>query len=278
MEAIQIPQTLLKSMQFHSSYCDKHTFISNGVEVSKPIQMMIINGKIVCPRCQCDQETAKVQKEQNKKYEESLRQKDYNVFFKQSILDDRTILNASFQNYIPECEEEVRNKLTTLEAFKRLKEGQVFNVVLQGNTGAGKSHLAYATLRELNESKNFKCVFINVESMLRRIKDSFKNKDSKYTESYFIDLVSSVDFLALDDIGAETGAIETDKTATDFVQRVLYSITTTRQDKATIITTNLSSQTLFKMYDRKAVSRLLKKPKYIVFTETKDKRLSDIPF
>ena len=65
---------------------------------------------------------------------------------------------------------------------------------------------------------------------MRKIKDSFSNRQSKYTERYFVDLLSSVDFLALDDVGAETGAIDTDiKTASDFVQRILYAITL--QDK-----------------------------------------------
>lgn len=113
---------------------------------------------------------------------------------------------------------------------------------------------------------------------MRKIKDSFSNRQSKYTERYFVDLLSSVDFLVLDDVGAETGAIDTDKTASDFVQRILYAITTTRQDKATILTTNLSSEVLFKMYDKKLVSRLLKNPKYVLFKETKDKRLASIPF
>lgn len=278
MEAIQIPQTLRKSMQFHSSYCEKHTYVSNGVEVSKPVQKMIINGNIICPRCECQKETLRLQKEQSDQYEESFNKRNYNVLSKQSILADNTILNASFKNYFTECEEEVRNKLTILDVIKRLKEGQVFNVILQGKQGTGKSHLAYATLRELNESTNSKCLFINIESMLRLIKDSFKNKESKYTENYFIDLLSSVEFLALDDIGAETGAIGTDKAATDFVQRILYAITTTRQDKATIITTNLSSKTLFNMYDSKLVSRLFKNPKYILFKDTKDKRMASIPF
>ncbi|GIN96058.1 hypothetical protein J6TS1_19280 [Siminovitchia terrae] len=65
---------------------------------------------------------------------------------------------------------------------------------------------------------------------MRVIKDSFSNKESRYTENCFVELMSKAAYLALDDIGVETGAIGTDKIATDFVQRVLYAITTTRQD------------------------------------------------
>jgi DNA replication protein DnaC len=122
------------------------------------------------------------------------------------------------------------------------------------------------------------CLFVSIDAMLRKIKNSFNDKESRFTEEYFNKLLSNVDFLVLDDLGAETGAIDTSKTATDFVQRVLYGITNTRQDKATILTTNLDSKTLFSMYDKKLVSRLFRKPKYVIFKESKDKRTSNIPF
>jgi DNA replication protein DnaC len=193
-----------------------------------------------------------------------------------SIIEDKTLLNARVHNYRTLIQEEVNNKHKVEELIKRLKDGEVFNLVLQGNPGAGKSHLAYAVLHELNETRVHTCLFISVEAMLRKIKQSFNDKGSEYTEAYFTDLLSSVDFLVLDDLGAETGAINTDKEATNFVQKVLYGIATSRQSKATIITTNLNSATLYNMYDRKLVSRLLKSPEVVVFKETTDKRMTTL--
>lgn len=279
MEKITIPEKLQKNITYHSNICERHTYLKDGQKIVKPIQMMMIDGELVCPRCELEKNDRELQETTQREYDELLKNKKYNIFYNRSILSDNTILAATLENYQVEQQEERMNKQTVIESVDRFKDGQVFNLVLQGNQGAGKSHLAYAALRELNESElNASCLFVNVESMMRLIKDSFSNKESRYTENYFVELMSAVDYLALDDIGAETGAIGTDKIATDFVQRVLYAITTTRQDKSTLITTNLSSETLFRMYDKKLVSRLFRKPKFVVFKETKDKRMNNIPF
>lgn len=67
--------------------------------------------------------------------------------------------------------------------------------------GAGKSHLAYSILRELRGhfyeisdgekdndeltySKMKSCLYVEIEQLMRLIKDSFNNKESKYTEEY----------------------------------------------------------------------------------------------
>ncbi|WP_209121541.1 ATP-binding protein [Alkalihalobacillus sp. BA299] len=234
----------------------------------------------ICPRCFLEQQDQQLQEQIEGQYKKSQKMKKYNTLYHSSLVSDSTILKATMESYKPTCEEERRNKQIILECIQRYKQGEIFNVILQGLQGTGKSHLAYSILKELNETAEYKIssLFISVEDMLRKIRASFQDKESKYTENYFVDLMSGVDFLVLDDLGAETGAIKTDKKATDFVQRVLYAIGTTRQDKPTILTTNLTGKALFSMYDRKLVSRLLKNPKYIIFKESKDKRISSSPF
>jgi DNA replication protein DnaC len=275
VERIQQPSSLRGRMAFHSSYCDLHPF-KNG----KPnlIQNMIVNGNVVCPRCELEKDHQRMQEEIQESYDQLLMNEKYNTLFTKSITEDKTLLDARFSTFLTAEEEETNNKNTVLQCLERYKKGEIFNLILQGKQGTGKSHLAYSTIYELNQTRKYYCLFVSVDAMLRKIKDSFNNKDSKYTEEYFNDLLSTADYLVLDDIGAETGAIDTTKTATDFVQRVLYGITTVRQDKATIVTTNLDSKTLFSMYDKKLISRLFKKPKYVIFKDTKDKRTSNIPF
>ncbi|MEH6943565.1 ATP-binding protein [Bacillus sp. JJ722] len=265
-------------MVLTSNYCDKHTYFLNGEVKVKPIQMMILDGQELCPKCGVEKETQKLEESENQRIRQVLENRNQNILYKQSIITDETILKASFENFVATQEEEIKNKQLCLDALKQLKQGQVFNVLLIGNQGAGKSHLAYSMLNELNSNNNVSCLFISVEEAMRLIKSSFNDKGSKYTEQYFVSLMSSVDYLVLDDLGAETGAINTEKTATDFVQRVLYAVSSARQSKVTITTTNLSSETLFNMYDKKLVSRLMKKPKFILFKNTKDKRISSLPF
>lgn len=265
-------------MKFHSSFCDLHTFKRNGEEIPNPVQRMVYNGNVMCPMCEKIKNDQLFEEQVNAEINKTKSESAYNTLFDKSILDDNTLTKARFSNYRVLEAEETKNKDLALEYYQAYRAGENFNLILQGKQGTGKSHLAYATLWELNMDKEYSCLFVSIDSMLRKIKASFRDKESKYTEEYFNHLLSDVDFLVLDDLGAETGAIDSDKSATDFVQRVLYGITNTRQDKSTIITTNLDSKTLFSMYDKKLVSRLLKRPKYVIFNETKDKRTSNIPF
>ena len=209
-----------------------------------------------------------------------LKRDTYEVLHLDSIIPDQTILKASFENFIVSEGEESANKQIALDFTKYLDEGHAFNIVIQGLRGSGKSHLAYSILRELNEAKKgYSCLFIAIDEMMRKIRGSFRDKESKYTEDYFISLLSKVDFLVLDDLGAETGAIDTDKEASNFVQRVLYGVMNARQSKATIFTTNLSSQVLKTMYDEKLLSRITRSKKFIIFKNTKDKRgIDNLPF
>ena len=260
---------LLKNLVYHSDFCDQHV---------KPVQKMVINNQVVCPRCESEKSTKKLEKETTAYFEQMELDRKYSNLKTKSIIEDETLIDARLENFTEKCEEEKVNKATVLECLERFKQGEVFNLVLQGKQGTGKSHLAYSALWELNETKKYSCLFVSVDAMIRKIKNSFNDKGNMYTEEYFNRLLSEANYLVLDDLGAETGAINTDKAATDFVQRVLYGVTNSRQNKVTILTTNLSSESLYSMYDKKLVSRLMKRPKVVMFKESKDKRISNLPF
>jgi DNA replication protein DnaC len=282
-------------MALNSDEVCEHVYKGQGgTKNIKKFNKVIVDGIAICPRCFTEKETARLKEQVEKEVEDQEKNSKKNMLYKHSQLDDVTILDATIENYITSCVETTENKQKALEVIKKFIKGEVFSLFIQGKQGTGKSHLGYSILRAINESglmvSNIRelrekekdmpicCLFISIEKMLRLIKDSFGNKESKYTEQYFIDLLSNVDFLVLDDLGAETGAIDSNKNASDFVQRVLYAVMNARQGKVTIITSNLSGETLFNMYDKKLVSRMLRKPYYIIFKTAKDKRQEQIPF
>lgn len=250
--------------------CEKH--------LPKTVNLILVDGEEVCPLCERDRENEMLSRIETAKYKSSLNRKKYSAFADKSILTNVDLYDASFGNYEAAEQEEVTNKEKAMKTFKKYKSGEVFNTWLTGMPGVGKSHLAMSILRNLNESgeKNKACIFVSVDEMLRMIRSSFDNKESKYTEFYFVDLLSNADYIVLDDLGAETGGTGTKKTATDFTLRVLYAIANARQDKPTIVTTNLSKEELVKMYDAKLVSRLRGSQALIKFTDTSDKRMKTI--
>lgn len=262
-------------MDLTSNACDQHPFRTN-----KPIYKIVVDGKEVCPVCESERMSQELSDLENEKIKVAFSSQKYNTFKYRSILTDTGLLEASFTNYEDDEIEAAKNKQRAADAFSNYKKGQTFNTWLTGVPGVGKSHLAMSILRNLNETgeKDKSCLFVSVDEMLLRIRDSFGNKESRYTEHYFVDLLSGVDYLVLDDLGAETGGTGTTKQASDFTLRVLYAIANSRQNKSTIVTTNLSRIALEKMYDPKLVSRLMKDTYLIKFVETSDKRIRNIEF
>ncbi len=117
-----------------------------------------------------------------------------------------------------------------------IQEGK--SVVLIGrNTGAGKTHLAIAMLRELVitfkvNSKADAC-FITVPELLMEIRAAYNN-NAEYTETEIVEKYASFPYLILDDIGAEK--------TTPWAMETLYIIIDrrSREKLPTIYTTNLT--------------------------------------
>lgn len=267
-------------MELTSDYCEHKTYVA-GREVVKRIQMIRYDGVLQCPRCESEQLTKEMEEEESARANAALDREDYIILQKQSLLKDKTLLNATFSTFQAEegTEEDV-NKKRAVAAMEQYRAGRTFNTMLSGSPGAGKSHLAMSIIRNLNEKdgKQRSCLFIDLDEMLSRVRDSFSNRESKYTEQYFIRLLSEVDYLVLDDLGAETGSTKTDKRASDYTIRMLKSIGDSRQDKSTIFTTNLVRADLNEMYDQKTVSRLLRDTYVIKFEKSTDKRIKNIEF
>lgn len=234
-----------------------------------------------CPVCYCEGLTKNVEQQEAERALDAERLKKYNTLQKLSIIQDETLRGVKFNNYKTILNtEEHKNKGLAIDIFNRYRNGEIFNLWIQGNTGVGKSHLGMSILEELNESdaKHRSCLFIDIARMLELILDSFVNKESRYTQAYFIGLLGKVDFLVLDDLGAETGDIDSKKKASEYTSKVLRSVVNSRQDKATIITTNLPSVKLKQMYDGKVISRMMRGVEAIVFKESIDKRPSEVGF
>ncbi|AMW99332.1 ATP-binding protein [Rummeliibacillus stabekisii] len=256
--ANNLPKSILTALT--SNECDKH---------GKPMPLMMIDGIEVCPKCELDKENARVVKSMEDEVLERERNKRKNTLYYRSVFSDQSIKDAGFKNYETRTDEERTNKELAIRAINHYKSGKIFTTLFRGEPGVGKSHLAMAIVRSLNEMLDVECAFINVRRMLIMIKGSFNDKDSPYTQLYFTNLLSRVDYLVLDDLGNESG----DEEASKWVKEILTEVLESRQSKPTIVTTNYRREFLYKIYTKALVSRLLKNAAPITFEDTTDKRI-----
>jgi DNA replication protein DnaC len=113
-------------------------------------------------------------------------------------------------------------------------------LLLSGDNGVGKTHLAVAVLRELHTAKGARGEFWDFHELIREIKNSY-NPETRTTELQVLAPVVEMDVLLLDDLGAWK--------MTDWMNDTLFFILNSRYmaKRATLITTN------FQDADMKAV-------------------------
>lgn len=250
---------------------------ANEIDESCPkheIKKVEFANRVFCPKC-AEELTEQRSKEIVEKQTNAYYVKD-KKYIGQSIFTDGTLKRATFDSFDTADKETTDNKKKARWLAGQYLKGESFNVIFTGKAGTGKSHLAMSMLLAVNEySKPFrKCLFVSVDELISLLRYSYSNKETM-AENELRNLCVNADLLVLDDLGAEVGKINTDKSASNDTARLINAIVTGRMDKPTIFTTNLTSKQIHRMYDQRIVSRIMKgvsKQRVIEFNETKDKR------
>lgn len=191
-----------------------------------------------------------------------------------SLLLDETVKKATFDNFVVNTYDEKQ----ALEFSKNLADyyanGGQGNSFMSGPAGSGKSHLSMSILKQYLASGEHTALFVSYSHVIRLIKDSFNNRESKYTQNSVMSLLTNVDLLVIDDVGSEN--------TSDFSEELLTDVLDGRL--STIITTNLSSDELRGSatkkgrYNQRTASRMFRGigKKAFNFKNISDKRV--LPF
>ena len=123
---------------------------------------------------------------------------------------------------------------------------KVPGLLLKGNCGTGKTHLAVAILRETAEA-GIPGMFVVVPDLLAKLRASFGQKDGKADE--LVTTAKNAPLLVLDDLGAENPS--------PWVVELIYVLINHRYEHMlpTVITTNCNGRELEEMFGRRVVSR-----------------------
>lgn len=165
--------------------------------------------------------------------------------------------DARVSNYKPSNESQEQAKKASIDYVKTF-DGER-SLVLSGEPGLGKSHLAYSITKGLRQAGH-KTLFIKSTELLDLIKSTYQNGAS-LTEERIFEVIKTIDLLGLDDIGSEY-IKPTDSGIESWASDVLYKAIDSRLNKATVVTTNYAHQDLVKKYGNngsRIISRMLDK-------------------
>lgn len=167
------------------------------------------------------------------------------------------LLSATVNSYLPDKKFESQfNAKRKVIAFVKDFDG-TSSLVLSGDPGVGKSHLAYSVAKAIR-AKGKKVLYIKVTDLLEHIRSTYKN-NSKLNESDIFRMIEGLDLLVLDDIGSEY-VKQNEFGHESWASDILYKIFDMRMEKSIICTTNYRESELVAKYGNngpRIISRMM---------------------
>lgn len=148
-----------------------------------------------------------------------------------------------------------------------VKGGCRRGVLLQGNVGSGKTHLAAAAVNYLLEQHR-DVYFLIASDFFEELKSSFDADEETKSKAWRLQQkVKKVPFLVIDDLGSHNFS--------EWVRSVLFTILNYRinEELTTIITTNLNGEQLRENLDSRLISRLVAQCQPCLLLANNDLRL-----
>lgn len=219
-------------------HCNKYI-----AAITVEVPQLRIKNKIL-PTCECvvEREEAKIREAQN-----FAKKREIEKLFSISNLGER-FSKSTFESFLDRNGSETAYKVA-VKYVKTFKEWNGESLMLWGEPGNGKTHLAAAIVNELSK-KGYIVVFQSVPELLQRIRSTF-NSENKENETQIMRALLECDLLILDDIGAEK--------TTEWVEEKLFNIIDGRYRKElpTLYTSNLEPKELKKQVGKRSYDRMV---------------------
>ncbi|MBO0481810.1 ATP-binding protein [Candidatus Enterococcus courvalinii] len=239
----------------------------------------------VCPNCSYTDMTKRNDQKIQKKSVEAKRAAAINRMKSNSVVTDTTAWNYEFSNYIV-CDEETRIAKKKAEYWVScILKKEPIHALLTGKPGVGKTHLSFAMVNAVTKQSDYKmsCLVISYRELLEQMKIGLNDSEVyKAIQQSVISDLKKVDFVIVDDLGAELGKITAPSQPTNYNLDTLTSLVEARMNKATIFTSNLNSKQMLDLYGERIVSRIMSSAtnqgqiNAFRFKQTEDKRMGGV--
>lgn len=164
---------------------------------------------------------------------------------------------ATFEARIPQQQKALA---VAQKVARDIADGEPAHAMFTGDTGTGKSHLAMGILYEVLELTEYqrKVMFIDFRELLGKLKVGFNdpNEFKVYNQSLMTE-IKRADVVVIDDLGAEGGDGQRNYQPSQYNLETVTGIFQARNNRATIVTTNLSGSDLKMMYGDRVMSRIV---------------------
>ena len=192
-------------------------------------------------RCTCEKSkdywkevNLKIQRQENRKHYQEI----INQFYSQNYISKR-LKDYKFDNFKVTGTNKKEVEIAKDYTEKCINYKQENGLIITGNSGVGKTHLAASISNELIK-KDMLVLMGRLTSLLDMIKETFK--DNSKSENELIDLFSNLDMIVIDDLGTEK--------ISQWALDKLYTIIENRNENKLpiIITTRFNKQTLLNRF------------------------------
>ncbi len=268
-----VGETIIKLPQFRVTKKDVVTCSKHGRYTQTTYQ----SGRITkCPGCERDSEERRIKAENDKLKEAAEKRKSRRIdelLGKSGIpkrFQDKTFDNyqlsedndnqeevfnrvvAFSEEFKPSSEESKPSSEESKPSSEESKPSQEHSgrcIVMIGDTGTGKSHLACAVASHVIKKYCGTARFTSVSEINRLVRES-KGYNAKYSETEVIEAFGNYDLLIVDEVGIQSGS--------DAESRALFDVFNARYQnkKSTIVISNLNQAQVKEALGQRIFDRL----------------------
>lgn len=205
-----------------------------------------------CPRCLKARAKAESQAYQREMADHNRRQAE--ALRRQALCEQTDIpprfADKTVKDWLPETDSEKVIFAGVVSYAQHLRTGGYGSLVMHGNVGTGKTHLACALLSMAKRDLGQSVQYLTVGDLFRKLRQS-KNFKAAANESEVLEFYESFDLLVVDEVGNQSGSDAERVMLCDIINRRYAAM------KPTIVISNLPHQALVEFLGVVAWERLL---------------------